>query len=648
MKQPSISHIIVQVTLFLTVSILPLQAQVIHLDSLTIDLSQSSRSDIGRLKSALSQPIYSAQTADSLLTRTRQLAYLPGQVIALCQLAGIRLQQQQNQQATALLQEASQLAEQIRDLRESVWAMNQVSRIQRMSSRVAPVFSASFANVLESLGVAMKISSSMMAKNKSRSFSTEMNAQVDKRQSDRRSIPSNPFDYITPPIPGADYNPLQGHHFHFKPDIVDRLLDTLIRFDKSSPRVVIKLSEQRKRRDSSQAMSKAYAKEGDYAKAYQYFLQYSAYKDSLTAETTTRRLASLRYKQNLLKKEAQIKLLTKDRQLREQESNRQKQFVLVLVGVITLLIGFSLILTRNNRAKQLANKQLNEQKEALQQALVELKTTQAQLIQSEKMASLGELTAGIAHEIQNPLNFVTNFSEVSTELVDELKEGPFQNLPDSEKEYADEILGDLTLNLQKITHHGNRASSIVKGMLEHSRTSTGERAPTDLNDLCDEYMRLSYHGLRAKDKTFNAELKTDFDPLVDKIDVIPQDLGRVLLNLLNNAFYAVSEKKKQQPNHYQPSVSISTKRLENQVEIRIVDNGTGIPEAVKDKIFQPFFTTKPSGSGTGLGLSLSYDIITKGHNGSLQVQSQADVGTEFIISLPSDKKSVPFSSAKPS
>ncbi|GAB4043481.1 sensor histidine kinase [Spirosoma litoris] len=646
MKQPSISYIIVQVTLFLTISIRPLQAQVIHLDSLTLDLPQSSRTDIGRLKSALSQPIYSAQTADSLLTRTRQLAYLPGQVIALCQLAGIRLQQQQNQQATALLQEASQLAEQIRDLRESVWAMNQVSRIQRMSSRVAPVFSASFANVLESLGVAMKISSSMIAKNKSRSFSTEMNAQIDKRQSDRRSIPPNPFDYITP-IPGADYNPLQGHHFHFKPDIVDRLLDTLIRFDKSSPRVVIKLSEQRKRRDSSQAMSKAYAKEGDYAKAYQYFLQYSAYKDSLTAETTTRRLASLRYKQNLLKKEAQIKLLTKDRQLREQESNRQKQFVLVLVGVITLLIGFSLILTRNNRAKQLANKQLNEQKEALQQALVELKTTQAQLIQSEKMASLGELTAGIAHEIQNPLNFVTNFSEVSTELVDELKEGPFQNLPDSEKEYADEILGDLTLNLQKITHHGNRASSIVKGMLEHSRTSTGERAPTDLNDLCDEYMRLSYHGLRAKDKTFNAELKTDFDPLVDKIDVIPQDLGRVLLNLLNNAFYAVSEKKKQQPNHYQPSVSISTKRLENQVEIRIVDNGTGIPEAVRDKIFQPFFTTKPSGSGTGLGLSLSYDIITKGHNGSLQMQSQADVGTEFIILLPSDKKSGPFTNAKP-
>ncbi|MVM29945.1 two-component sensor histidine kinase [Spirosoma sp. HMF4905] len=639
MKQPSPFRIFLRVTLFLTVTVIPLQAQVIQTDSLLSGLPQIPKNDISRLKGALSQPVSSVQLADSLLTLTRQLAYPAGQVIALCQLAGLRLQQQQPQQATALLQQASQVAEQIHDLKEAVWTMNQVSRIQRTSSRIAPIFSASFVPVLESLGSALKVSASMMGRGKSRSFPFETNTQPDKRLTDRRSFQPNPYEY-TPPIPTAPYEPPREHHFHFKADIVDRLLDTLIHFDKSNPVVVSQLKEQRKRRDSSQAMSKAFAQEGDYAKAYQYFLQYSAYKDSLTAETTTRRLASLAYKQNLLKKEAQIKLLTKDRQLREQESNRQRQFVLALVGIIVLLIAFALILTRNNRAKHLANQQLHEQKEALQQTLAELKTTQNQLIQSEKMASLGELTAGIAHEIQNPLNFVNNFSEVSTELVDELKEGPFQQLSDSDKEYADEILGDLTLNLQKITHHGGRASAIVKGMLEHSRTSTGERESTDLNALCDEYMRLSYHGLRAKDKTFNAELKTDFDPALGKVAVVSQDLGRVLLNLLNNAFYAVSEKKKLQPDNYHPSVKISTKRLGNQVEIRIRDNGTGIPQAVKEKIFQPFFTTKPSGAGTGLGLSLSYDIITKGHNGSLQVQSQEGEGTEFIIELPTANEAV--------
>ncbi|MVM37058.1 GHKL domain-containing protein [Spirosoma sp. HMF3257] len=640
MKQPSFVYGLRFVTLFLTVTAFPLQAQQIQADSLSKNQQQLSRNDIGRLKGALSQPINSSQVADSLLSISRQLAFQPGQVIALCQLAGIRFQEQQTQQATALLQEASQLGEQLRDLKELVWVMSQISRIQRVSSRNSPVLSASFVPVLESVGRAMGVSASMMSRGKARTFPFENNApnaQPDKRIADRRSAQPNPFEYITP-IPGATFEPFQGRHFRFKPDIVDRLLDTLIHFDKSSPQVASQLKEQRKRRDSSQALSKAFAKEGNYAKAYQYFLQYSAYKDSLTAETTTRRLASLAYKQNLLKKEAQIKLLTKDRQLREQESNRQRQFVLVLVGVIALLIGFSLILTRNNRAKHLANQQLNEQKEALQQTLAELKTTQAQLIQSEKMASLGELTAGIAHEIQNPLNFVNNFSEVSTELIDELKDGPLDKLPDSDKAYVDEILSDLTLNLQKITHHGSRASAIVKGMLEHSRTSTGERAPTDLNELCDEYLRLSYHGLRAKDKTFNASLNTEFDPQAGTIYAVPQDLGRVLLNLLNNAFYAVAEKKKQQPDHYQPTVKISTRRIENRVIIRIEDNGTGIPQAVRDKIFQPFFTTKPSGAGTGLGLSLSYDIITKGHNGSLQVQTQEGEGTAFIIELPTTKE----------
>ncbi|QDK79974.1 two-component sensor histidine kinase [Spirosoma sp. KCTC 42546] len=625
---------VLQFILFFTLAAISLQAQVIQVDSIVTSEWQRSKSDIGRLKAALSQNMTSSPVADSLLIVARQLAYPPGQVIALCQLAGIRLQQQQTQQAAGLLQEASQLAEQTRDLKESVWMMNQVSRIQRMSSRTSPSFSASFVPVLESLGRAMSVSASMLGRGKgARAFPFEPPTSTSKQMPDRRAFQANPSDFVVQ-VPNSAFEPLQNRHFRFKTDIVDRLLDTLIHFDKSSPQVVVQLTEQKKRRDSSHELSKAFAKEGDYAKAYQYFLQYSAYKDSLTAETTTRRLASLAYKQNLLKKEAQIKLLTKDRQLREQESNRQRQFVLVLVGCIALLAAFSIILTRNNRAKHLANQQLHEQKEALQQTLVELKTTQDQLIQSEKMASLGELTAGIAHEIQNPLNFVNNFSEVSSELVDELKEGPFQNLPETDKEYADEILGDLTLNLQKITHHGSRASAIVKGMLEHSRTSTGERQPTDLNALCDEYLRLAYHGLRAKDKTFNAELKTDFDPKLGKLTVVQQDLGRVLLNLFNNAFYAVSERKKQQPDNYHPTVKISTKRTANQVTIRISDNGTGIPQAVKDKIFQPFFTTKPSGAGTGLGLSLSYDIITKGHNGSLLVQSQEGEGTAFTIELP--------------
>jgi signal transduction histidine kinase len=278
--------------------------------------------------------------------------------------------------------------------------------------------------------------------------------------------------------------------------------------------------------------------------------------------------------------------------------------------------------------------ELTERNQALETTLADLHATQTQLIQSEKMASLGELTAGIAHEIQNPLNFVNNFSEVSVELLGELREGPLQKLPDSEKEYVEEILGDLSQNLQKITHHGKRADAIVKGMLQHSRASTGQKQPTNLNALADEYLRLSYHGLRAKDKAFNADLKTDFDPTLDLIDAVPQDLGRVLLNLFNNAFYAVFEKQKQQPEGYQPRVSVSTRRVGEGVELCVTDNGTGIPESVRQKIFQPFFTTKPTGQGTGLGLSLSYDIVTKGHGGTLTVESTEGEGSTFRVSLP--------------
>ena len=270
----------------------------------------------------------------------------------------------------------------------------------------------------------------------------------------------------------------------------------------------------------------------------------------------------------------------------------------------------------------------------LNQTLESLKKTQSQLIQSEKMASLGELTAGIAHEIQNPLNFVNNFSEVNSELIAEMK----QEMDKGNFEGAKTIADDIKENEKKIVFHGKRADGIVKGMLQHSRSSSGVKEPTDINALCDEYLRLSYHGLRAKDKSFNATIKTDFDNSIDKINIIPQDIGRVILNLLTNAFYVVDEKKKASTSSagqpYEPTVSIRTKKAGDKVLISVSDNGNGIPQKVMDKIFQPFFTTKPTGQGTGLGLSLSYDIVTKGHGGELKVETKEGVGTTFIIILP--------------
>ncbi len=304
--------------------------------------------------------------------------------------------------------------------------------------------------------------------------------------------------------------------------------------------------------------------------------------------------------------------------------------------------------------------ELTQQKEELQQTLHELKATQEQLIHAEKMASLGELTAGIAHEIQNPLNFVNNFSELNQELISELKE----ELDKGNVEEVKLLVQDIGGNEAKINHHGKRADSIVKGMLEHSRSSTGEKEPTDINALADEYLRLSYHGLRAKDKTFNADYKTDFDPTLPPVKVIPQDMGRVLLNLTNNAFYACSERSKKEigvnkkmdkvgnaedsvsnVDHqirsllsggvetFSPKVIVSSKKTGNKVVISVSDNGSGIPKEIKDKIFQPFFTTKPTGVGTGLGLSLSYDIV-KAHGGELKVESQENVGTTFTLLLP--------------
>ncbi|GAB2607541.1 hypothetical protein GCM10027190_63700 [Spirosoma areae] len=316
-------------------------------------------------------------------------------------------------------------------------------------------------------------------------------------------------------------------------------------------------------------------------------------------------------------------------------ADQLKQYALLTGLGVFLLIAF--ILYRTNQQQKKANLLLFRQKEAIsverhkaEQALTELKITQTQLIQAEKMASLGELTAGIAHEIQNPLNFVNNFSEVSVELIEELKQEAQAGHTTDVMALAD----DLTQNLQKVTLHGGRASAIVKGMLEHSRTSTSERQPTDLNALCEEYLRLAYHGQRAKDKSFNAELKTDFDPTLLKIEVVPQEIGRVFLNLFNNAFYAIQQKQKAAQANYQPTVRVSTKQVIGKLEIRVHDNGMGIPDAVKAKIFQPFFSTKPTGEGTGLGLSLSYDIITKGHGGTLTMESTLNVCTEFIITLP--------------
>jgi two-component system NtrC family sensor kinase len=325
-----------------------------------------------------------------------------------------------------------------------------------------------------------------------------------------------------------------------------------------------------------------------------------------------------------------------------------------LLGGLFLVSVFSLFLYRNNRQKQKANTllqhqrdEIHQQRTQLQKTLETLKSTQAQLIQSEKLASLGELTAGIAHEIQNPLNFVNNFSEVSGELIEELKGERLKVESERDKVLEDELIVDISANLEKINHHGKRADAIVKGMLQHSRSSNSVKEPTNINALADEYLRLAYHGLRAKDKSFNATMKTDFDETIGNINIIPQDMGRVILNLITNAFYVVNERSKaegvghKEENElnpipaYEPTVSVSTKKVDNKIEIKVTDNGNGIPPKILDKIFQPFFTTKPTGQGTGLGLSLSYDIV-KAHGGELKVETKENEGSTFIIQIPTN------------
>jgi len=349
-----------------------------------------------------------------------------------------------------------------------------------------------------------------------------------------------------------------------------------------------------------------------------YYQIASASKDSLYGVQKVLQLQSATMKEQ----ERQVEHET----ARVAYQNRMRQWAL-LGGVGAFLI-IALILYRNNRQKHRTNK-------VLETTLNNLKATQSQLIQSEKMASLGELTAGIAHEIQNPLNFVNNFSEVSNEMIDEMK----TELVNNNKEEAFAIANDIKQNLEKINHHGKRADAIVKGMLQHSRSSSGKKESTDINALTDEYLRLAYHGLKAKDDSFNATMKRNFDQSIGNINIVPQDIGRVVLNLINNAFYVVDEKKKYTStgsvqNGYEPTVSVSTKKINGKVEISVKDNGNGIPQKVLDKIFQPFFTTKPTGQGTGLGLSLAYDIVTKGHGGELKVETREGEGSEFIIQLP--------------
>lgn len=315
-------------------------------------------------------------------------------------------------------------------------------------------------------------------------------------------------------------------------------------------------------------------------------------------------------------------------------------FVCAGLLIILLLFGFIIFFIFSYRHKQKDYNLLQEQKQEIDaqkivliNTLADLKDAQAQLIQSEKMASLGELTAGIAHEIQNPLNFVNNFSDVNQDLAKELENELLKPIAERDVHFEESIIKDIKENEAKINQHGKRADAIVKNMLQHSRKNTGVKESTDINALCDEYFRLSYHGLRAKEKSFNATLEKSYDESIGKIKIIPQEIGRVILNLLTNAFYATNEKKKNAVGNYLPTVKISTRKLNNLIEIRVEDNGNGVPEAVKNKIFQPFFTTKPSGQGTGLGLSLSYDII-KAHGGELNLQSKEGLGTTFIITLP--------------
>ena len=400
---------------------------------------------------------------------------------------------------------------------------------------------------------------------------------------------------------------------------------------------------------SYHTLSECYEKTGHYRQALSAYRQSAEIADSVRSRENIRKATELNMNADFTRRQ---QIISAERK-REAAVANIKQ--LALLGGLVLTLILAVVSFVAFRTKHRANGLLQQQKDTIEDTLTKLKSTQDRLVHTEKMASLGELTAGIAHEIQNPLNFVNNFAEISTELVEELDEE--RQKPDPDVDLEDELLADIKQNLHKIHHHGRRAALIVKGMLAHSNVSSGQKEPTNLNALTDEYLRLAYHGLRAKDKDrvtgtrerdhFNAELVTDFDTSLGRVEVVPQEIGRVLLNLFNNAFYAVHQKQMQasqvvgstDTDGYQPTVSVQTRQVDGPgdhrfIEIQVRDNGMGIPASIRQKIFQPFFTTKPTGEGTGLGLSLSYDIITKGHGGTLTVDSREGEGTTFTIQLP--------------
>jgi two-component system, NtrC family, sensor kinase len=366
-----------------------------------------------------------------------------------------------------------------------------------------------------------------------------------------------------------------------------------------------------------------YDKKGNVDSAYYFLKVADSLNDVINSKGNAGDIQQIRLNDQIGKKEEEA------RQVLQSEKNRNQLLIVVFLTALFFFLIISGLQWRNNKQKKMTNSLLQKQNDKIEKTLADLKSTQSQLIQSEKMASLGELTSGIAHEIQNPLNFINNFSEVNTELAEELK----KEILGGNKDEALKMLNDITDNENKINHHGKRADAIVKSMLLHSHSGAGKKERTNVNALADEYLRLAFHGMRAKDKSFQVAMETDFDPAIQDIFTIPQDIGRTLLNLFNNAFYAVSEKKKQHPSGYEPTVSVHTRKTNDRVEICVKDNGNGIPQKIIGKIFQPFFTTKPPGQGTGLGLSLSYDII-KALGGELKVISEEGKGAEFFIEIP--------------
>jgi len=429
-------------------------------------------------------------------------------------------------------------------------------------------------------------------------------------------------------------------------------LDSAIYYGRKGLEASTMSSQKNPLQEAATLLSELFEQKNDPNESLRYLKMAYAYKDSLFGKNNLQAIQVLVNQQEQHQKEIESS--------RIRYQNNLRQYALVAgLGILLLVAG---ILYRNNKHKQKANILLFQEKEKVESTLSELEATQKQLIQSEKMASLGELTAGIAHEIQNPLNFVNNFSEVNTELLTELDEELKNNTESLGVQNLSLLLQDIKDNEQKINYHGRRADSIVKGMLQHSRKGAGIKELTDINALCDEYLRLAYHGYKAKDKTFNADFETHFDPNLPKVDVIVQDFGRVILNIINNAFYALStsdskEKTtlssetldkgdKLEENTERPKVIITTQYIDQPmtlhakliagpcIQITIADNGPGIPNELKDKVFQPFFTTKPTGSGTGLGLSLAYEIVTSAHQGELVLESTEGQGSKFIIRLP--------------